>query len=515
MLIRIADAASGGWLVDLHEDDGREQWTTRPVAREPLPSPLPPLADADAHAVLRRCVHEEPGDDVELEAVGRYLHGLLHRGAVGAAWDAIAQDARPSGLRLLLDLPESLASLPWELLCRDLTRPATDVAAPLVRVGQRFRGASELLPVRWPLRVLVVVGSAEEDERVAAHQEVLNVQHALRRYCGQTDVEVLLRPDRQQIRDRYDELRPHIFHFIGHGGVEGGNGRLLLHDPSTGYAHAWTAAEINTDLRRHPPRLAILNACRSATREHDDAWRVADAFVELEVPAVIAMQADIRGDVAAAFTGELYTALVAHEPLDVAVTRARRVITDTTGFERRDFAVPSLTVNAPPESVLRMRFGLGDEHLRHVQRRHRHFAGFVDRTHERRRLWRELDPEPDDPDDALVPAGVIVITGPASVGKSELARWCVAACELHGGNAAYVDLKLGTRVRWTEALHLIADRLADSHKHHSVNAYAFAAWREHAQAIEDAARRRPTRSRPASRCSATRCAKPPAPSRCW
>ncbi|MDA0182195.1 CHAT domain-containing protein [Solirubrobacter phytolaccae] len=476
-LIRITGTAERGWVVGFHDDDGRGDWTTSPIAEARLDAPLPPfLTSLDAHAAIRRCLLDEHGHEVGLEAVGEYLHGLLHQGAIGEAWDAAAMSARPSGLRLLLDLPDSLASLPWELLIRGLKRPATDVAAPLVRVGRSFCGASTPEAVRWPLKVLMVVGSAADDERVAAFDEVRNVQHALRRHCGQTDVEVLWRPTRAELRERYDELRPHIFHFIGHGDVEDGRGRLLLHDPRTGDQHPWTAPEIHADLAAHPPRLAILNACRSADRDEDraGAWRVADAFVELEVAAVIAMQADIRGDVAAAFTAELYTALVQHEPLDVAVSRARRAITDTTGFERRDFAVPSLTVNAPPESVLRLRYGTGDEDLDPGEPLQRQYAGFVDRTRERRRLWRVLDPEPE----LEIAPGVIEITGPAAVGKSELARWCVTACEVHGGNAAYVDLKRGGRVDCLATLGLIAAELAAKPQHQDANAAAFAAWRE-------------------------------------
>lgn len=483
-LIRITDAARG-WDVGLFADDGGEGWTTRAVAEDVLAG-LPPFLDlggADVHAAIRRCLLDEHGDAVGLDVVGDYLHRLLHRGAIGAAWDAVAEDAHPAKLRLLLDLPDSLAGLPWELLARGLERPATDVAAPLVRVGRRFCGASALTPVRWPLKVLLVVGSAADDERVAAHDEVRDVQHALARHSGQTDLEVLWRPSRRELRKRYEELRPHIFHFVGHGDVHDGRGRLLLHDERTGDQHPWTAPEIHADLAHHPPRLAILNACRSAGRRDEDragAWRVADAFVALDVPAVIAMQADIRGDVAAVFTAELYTALVTHEPLDVAVTRARRVITDTTGFERRDFAVPSLTVNAPPESVLRLRFGTGEEEFEPGEPLQRQFAGFVDRTRERRRLWRVLDPEPER---AGVP-GVIEITGPPAVGKSELARWCVTACEVHGGNAVFVDLKRSERVGCVAALRLIAAELAASPLHHAGNVAAFAGWQEAVARLE-------------------------------
>jgi len=481
LLIRIAEG-DDGWPMTLHFDDGTEQWLSIPVAHEVIPAALPPspvlVCDGgDVFAAIRQFVLDQPDESDDFEQIGSFLHRLLHRGAIGAKWDEIAAATKPRGLRLLLDLPEPFASLPWELMCRGISWPATDVASPLVRAGAGFPGALQRTAVRWPLKVLVVVGSEDGDPRVSAGAELLNLDHAFRRMCGLVDIEILERPTRAEVRDRYAELRPHIFHFIGHGDVEEGRGRLLLRDPAGGGDHAWTTAEIRSDLRGWQPRLAILNACRSVSiEEQDGAWRVANAFSELGVPAVIAMQADIRGDAAAAFAGELYKSLVAYEPLDVAVSRARRVITDTTGFMRRDFAVPSLTVTAPPESVLRMRFGAEDEHLPNIQLQHQNFPAFVDRARERRRLWRELDPEPDDPHHAITPAGAIAITGPPKVGKSELARWCVGACELHGGNAAYVNLARGHRLDCLATLELVAETLAGSLVHEDGNRCAFEPW---------------------------------------
>lgn len=487
LLIRISEQPDG-WPISLHLDDGSDDWPSRPVAQDVLPValPAPPLADPAAGAEgIRAFLLEEANESTRFEELGEYLLSLLRHGAIGDAWRRIADDPAArggAGARLLLDVPTAISALPWELMCQRANRFAADVSAPLARVGPGFPGPGDLRRVRWPLRVLVVVGSQEHDRIVAAEEELTNLNDAFRRMCGQVDVEFLPQPSRKEVRDAYTTLRPHIFHFIGHGDVQDGSGTLILHDPDSHDDLPWTLGEIKADFRGWQPSLAILNACRSSeVTGQEGAWGVADAFAELGVPAVIAMQADIRGDAAAAFTGELYRALVDHDALDVAVTRGRRAISDITGFERRDFALPTLTVTFPPASVLRMCFGVSEEHRRRVEVLHRTFPAFVDRTKERRRLWRDVDPEPDEPDPAVDPSDATAIVGAARVGKSELARWCVGACELHGGNAAYVNLARGRRVEYLAALELIAESLSSSTVHGDRNRTAFAQWTRSAQ----------------------------------
>jgi hypothetical protein len=487
LLIRIEESAAG-WPVHLFADDGRDDWLSRPVASDliaaALDPPQPPMlrgAEAGIDEIRAFLLEQEQASD-GFEAIGTYLHDLLTGGKLGAALEARAGE----GVRLLLDVrSERLAAVPWELMCRGPKRLAVDVMAPFARVGKAFPGAAgELRAVRWPLRVLVVVGSKADDPEVDAEQEIARLSDAFRRMCGLVDVEFLRRPSREQVRVMYQRLRPHIFHFIGHGSVEGRRGRLELYDADRKVKVPWTTAEIDPDLAGWQPRLAILNACRTTSvEEQEGAWRVAEAFAGLGVPAVIAMQADIRGDAAARFTGGLYRALAAGRPLDVAVAEGRLDITDVADFDHRDFALPSLTVNAPPESVLTMRFGVADEHRHHVERAHAGLRAFVDRTEERRRLWRGLDPEPDDPEPRPEPPDAITIVGASSVGKSELARWCVGAFELHGGNAAYVDLARTRRLAFLDTLELIGERLSASMVHGDRNRPAFDAWSRHARSL--------------------------------
>jgi CHAT domain len=483
VLVRIEDEGIRR-PVHLFEKAG-EKWLATPTASGQLPAmSVPELQwetdktglDAIRHLLIGQ---SEASDD--FEAVGRHLYELLARsGAAGVRLHELrAADAR---LRLLLDVrPEDLARLPWELMCHGHKWLSVDVTSPLVRVTPGFPGAATPTPIRWPLRILVVVGSRMGDRVVEAEAEISNLHDAFRRTSGLVDVEFLQQPSRATVRAHYAKLRPHIFHFIGHGDVDDNRGRLFLHDPTTGRNSPWPTSMISADLAGWQPRLAILNACRSTSvEEQEGAWRVADALHGLNVPAVIAMQADIRGEAAAVFTGNLYRQLAQGAGLDVAVTAGRQAITDCSD-RRRDFALPTLTASAPPESILRMRFGVSDEvrdHVRHLQDQWKHF---VDRTEERRLLWRKLDPEPDPLEldgDEEPPTGALAIVGLTQVGKSELAKWCTIACESHGGNAAYVDFGGDKHVSGLRALQLIQARLGHSILHGETNRQAFTSWTE-------------------------------------
>jgi hypothetical protein len=505
VLIRIG-ANGDGWRVDLFHEDGREDWLLERVASEPLRGRLgafepPPLQGGrSGFDAIRAVVLEQDEDSGDFYTIGAHLHDVLARGEVGAAWARIVEResgfGRREGVRLLLDVqPEQLRMLPWELMCRGPRRLAADVANPFARVTPGYPGAGGLPLVRWPLRVLVVVGSRENDRVVEAEQEIAMLTDAFRRMCGLVAFELLPQPSRDLVQERYKALRPHIFHFIGHGSVEDDEGRLELFDVEKGEQgenEPWTAAKISADLSGWQPRLAILNACRSADAgEQKGAWGVAEQFRSLGIPAVIAMQADIRGDAAAAFTGGLYRALAGGEPLDVAVAAGRAAIMRRVDERHRDFALPSLSVSAPPDTVLKLGYGVDDELRPRVESVHPRFKAFVDRTHERRTLSRGLDPDDAGPEETP-PAPLTAIFGGSKVGKSELARWCVSACELHGGNAAYVDLNGYDRLSFIPALCAIRDALGESALHGRDNLSAFETWNDATEDLQDLDGRAPS-----------------------
>jgi hypothetical protein len=488
-LIRVAPLTpQRGYPVSLHVDDGSADWVDRFEVEGHLPESLsppdPPVLDGavatpeSIRRFLLSCDHESP----KFEEIGRYLHALLADGAVGAAWQRLAADnpgqgEGSDGLRLLLDIqPGELRQLPWELMWCDRPLPLfADMRNPCARANRFRPGPFRTDDDCWPpLRVLVVVGSHPEDDPVDAAGELEELREAFSRICGLVDLDLMHRPSQRELRDRYLFLKPHVFHFIGHGTRTAAGAALEFarRDDEDGWV--WDTTAIAADLQGWRPRLVVLNACRSVgtadLAPQDRTWQLSDAFAHLDVPAVVGMQGDIRGDAAAAFTRGFYGALTSDLPLDVALTQGRLAISQALGWRRRDTWLPSLRLSAPPERVLPRRYGV-PHHLRHQIETNLAFAKvsrFVDRAAERRRLWRAFGVEPSD----ARGRAVLAVIGEPKVGKSELVRWCLGASALRGANVAYVDFGRGRSLEFLPALARIAEELESSAIHGPANAAA-------------------------------------------
>ena len=387
---------------------------------------------------------ETEGPSAELDSLGGQLHDLLLTGDIGRELEQVN-----GPLRVLIRIdPEDLAKLPWELMRKNGMLMFTDVMRPVARVAEHFNPALELPKMRWPLRVMLVVASA--DEQIHVEDEIRYVKDAFRKVCGLVDLEVCRLPSREGIRKLVEAMQPHVFHFIGHGGRDEEGGYLQLEQES-GPDVQWTANAIRDDLafviRDSPdavdqafgvPRLVVLNACQSGqAEEHSGTLAAVEGLSRLNVPAVIAMQGPIRGDVAACFALGLYETLSAGGPLDRAVTRARVRITDKLPGSHRDYAVPQLILGARPEHILdlsQLDPGQG------AKQPEPEVLSFVDRVPKRRKLWDGLRVER--------PAGprIFTITGPLKSGKGSMVRWCLGVASALGYPTMFTEIKSGDYV---------------------------------------------------------------------
>jgi N-acetylneuraminic acid mutarotase len=137
----------------------------------------------------------------------------------------------------------------------------------------------------------------------------------------------------------------HVFHYIGHGGLDQntGEGLLVLTGPD-GRARLATGAELYVMLANSPVRLAVLNSCQGARISAIDPYAGAAAsLVHQGIPAVVAMQFEISDDAAIAFSRTLYEAISYGWPVDAAVAEARRAI---LAASRAEWATPVLYLRA-------------------------------------------------------------------------------------------------------------------------------------------------------------------------
>jgi hypothetical protein len=474
VLIRIDDADGGGYPVRLFVDDGREDWLEKPQATSTIPTPLPvpeapELVSADA---IRELILSQDSQSDAFELGGAFLHDLLASGEVGRAWSTLRDGG--DGVRLLLDVrAPALRQLPWELMRRDSPLPLfVDEQNPCARMHE-LRIAAATVECSPVLRVLVVLGVEEDDVETQAGLELEGLRDGFRTLWGLLDLEILDRPTQKKLEETYASFQPHILHFIGHGEATDGGGQLAFdgHEGEDGWA--WSATAIAAALAGWRPRLAFVNACRSGERTSvRGAWQIADALLDADVPAVLAMQGDIRGDAAAAFTGALYDALAHDRPLDVAVVAGRRAISHNADWRRRDPWLPCLWLGVPADRVLPQRYAITPQQRAQLEQK-RPFAmvkRFVNRAPERRRLWRGLNGG----EAARQIGAAVAVVGPPTVGKSGLVRWAIGSSALRGANVAYVDLHHERKLSFVQALAAVQKELCASPVHGAANKAAFA-----------------------------------------
>jgi CHAT domain-containing protein len=409
------------------------------------------------------------------QTIGNYLYTLLYRGTVKEQWDKLS--AKPEGVRIELEIiPKDVAAFPWELL--------NDGLAQLALPGSRFtrkytpaKAKKPLPPEGGPLRVLVVIGAKDEDTDVSAVSEVRNIETEIRkrdRHQAENllahrmiDIKVVSRPTILTLQTEYQNFKPDIFHFIGHGELIGNDGCLVINvfdDNTKKYAPVkWTAAQIFANFQAWGwlPRLVFINACRSDTKNtptediRAQAWSIGDVFRRLGVPAVLSMQADIKGDLAGTFAGIVYKGLAELKPLDEAVGFARGQIMTKVTLSSPQWAVPVLTLAVPPEEVLGLNPNTRFKQLPAIKAcdDFETIDYFSDRADIRRTLIQGFYPlPPEKPDKDL-----IIVKGGDEVGKSWLAKWCMEVCALLNHDIRYVEIGGAETQTWLDILLQIRD----------------------------------------------------------
>lgn len=271
----------------------------------------------------------------EVKAYGQKLFDALFTGDVLACYHESVSHVRgdpATGLRMRLRLtgaPE-LAQVPWEYLYdrRSNRFLALDDETPIVRYLDLPLPAGPLA-VSPPLRILVMIASPNDVPGLDADREWRLLHDALGDLVRDGAVQ-LHRLERATIGALRWQLRAdeyHVFHFIGHGGVDAitDRGVLVLEDDAG--ASDVVEAEVIAGILagERTLRLAVLNACEGGRASKGDIFAgTAQSLVQQDLPAVIAMQFEISDQAAIALTHDFYKALAFGDPVDAALTEARR-----------------------------------------------------------------------------------------------------------------------------------------------------------------------------------------------
>jgi hypothetical protein len=134
-----------------------------------------------------------------------------------------------------------------------------------------------------------------------------------------------------------------------------GVGYLLFEDED-GYSQPVDGGTLAQLLRGTSLRLALLNACESASATDGDAFgNMAAALIRAGLPAVVAHQYAMPDRSAIAFVAEFYRALADGYPVDAAVGVGRKAILSALGPQWRahvDWAIPVLFMQVSDGRIL-------------------------------------------------------------------------------------------------------------------------------------------------------------------
>ncbi len=441
-------AAAAPYPVRLLLDDGQPDWNKTAVATGTMASDLalaaPPLHPDGtgapitvADAVTWFQSQADPSLE-DAEFVGNLLFRLFDESGIGNEWRALRERAweerRGEAVwRTVLSIhPHALRALPWEMMHHKNRFFHTEAWGPWYRAAEN--AASAFAPITRPIRLLLIVGCRADDDKVKWRQEAEAI-------CAVTclkrtlfDVEILERPSAARLAQVLGEFEPHILHFVGHGTAasHGAKAALEMWDDEQQQGWSWTSTEIFQRLQLAPPRLAFINACRSADfAGQEGSWRIADALLDAGVAAVVGMQGDIDGDAASKFASLLYGQLADGTLIDRAMASARLDTSQLKG--RHDWTLPSLTMSCAPEALLELEAGMYDTlaPLLAASSLLSELSTFVGRRRERREVRGHSTAKH---------ADLLLLSGSKAIGKSDFLKSCLEHFALRGFRVVYVDL---------------------------------------------------------------------------
>lgn len=428
------------------------------------------LSRVDAHGMTAVAQHD-PGISLA-DIAGIPLQDILRRTPEGknrSAWlreagialyERLAPEPIDRALRdvgeqpVALDLrSDVLRAVPWEVLRRP-GFPRALFSLPrspwLCGTGRAGTGSQQVTH-EWPLRMLIVVGSAGDDTRVQARQETHTLERLARgrlspptadiseepRTVIHTRSDILLntlfQPNLDQLGHEIRRFKPHIFHFIGHGRVRDGEPELHVFSHTDGVNHPWGYDQICTAFDLDAvPRLVYLDACHSGF-DDPDAWSLTQAFRDIGVGAVVSMQQAILGSTAVEVARAFYMRLLSGASVAYAMADARREI--VAKDRNAAWYVPRLWVRGEPTDVVRVGGSPSTsarQQLFSCPRLSQRMC-FVGRWPQRYDAWRGAP--------AAESAGLAIVRGARESGRTSFAQLIMESHTLMGHAVHYVDFR--------------------------------------------------------------------------
>ena len=298
------------------------------------------------HALTQHVNNQSDSTEIcsTIERFGAMLFDALISGDIRDLYYVSQERAKQQekGLRLKLRINDpQVATLPWEFLYDDRQERflALSNRTPIVRYMELPHPPRPLI-APLPLRILVMIAAPVDLQPLAIEHEKERIIAATQDLCQRGLIEITWLQG-QTWRDLQRAMYQgpwHIFHFIGHGGINHNHteSNIVLCDANQ-KAAPLSATNLGQLLVDHSSlRLVLLNACNSASNDRADLVSgTASTLVQKGIPAVLAMQHRFSDKAAVECARSFYQALAFGLPVDTAVSEARKGIDlqDTDSFE--------------------------------------------------------------------------------------------------------------------------------------------------------------------------------------
>jgi CHAT domain len=315
-----------------------------------------------------RLASDDIGKRRELETLGEHLYVGLFTNSVRTFLEERLKKATTSEpLRLRLRLPEwryrasgldsQLADLPWEYLYCPSLRHGFFLTARVMLVLSRYLPPSgeeqDSEPERGALRVgIVYANPVDADLPYIESTATLDSLRDLPKRNANLTVSVLENPRLEDVEPWMGEFRPHVLHYVGHGGRDpDGFAKIILVD-AAGRGVDVGDSELATAMQaaNHVPSVVLLQLPeRSGGRNVEpNLARLAPGLIQNGVPAVVAMQHPFSEVAAKHFCSAFYAALAKGDSIERAVTAARQSFQRRVpkALDNRAFGTPVLYARA-------------------------------------------------------------------------------------------------------------------------------------------------------------------------
>jgi len=247
-------------------------------------------------------------------------------------WDSLPQEVKRLPLEAIPDQPcrlkissnsSAIDDLPWEWLNDGTGLPFA--LRPQVRLARSVPIRLAMPPMRLeaPLRVLLFTTNPKDERLLHSPREIQAIKPRLS--APPYTLKVLEEPTWGALVAALREEQPHILHYVGHTGLERGEGNLILHD-SNNLSHWISGQDLSWVL---PPtvRLLCLGTCFTAPNYQIlGLSRLALTSAKYRLPTSVANRYQVTESSVEVFWRAFYSSLAYHGNANEAFYEAQHEV---------------------------------------------------------------------------------------------------------------------------------------------------------------------------------------------